>query len=43
MVGTRTWRHQAVITEVEGSAYRTGTHVFTLDPHDPLADGFLLR
>jgi proline racemase len=33
----------AVITEVEGSAYRTGEHVFTLDPHDPLADGFLLR
>ena len=33
----------AVITEVEGSAYRTGEHVFTLDPRDPLADGFLLR
>jgi len=33
----------AVITEVEGSAYRTGEHVFTLEPDDPLADGFLLR
>ena len=33
----------AVITDVEGSAYRTGEHVFTLDPDDPLADGFLLR
>jgi proline racemase len=33
----------AVITEVEGSAHRTGEHVFTLDPHDPLGDGFLLR
>jgi proline racemase len=33
----------AVITEVEGSAHRTGEHVFTLDPSDPLADGFLLR
>jgi proline racemase len=33
----------AVITEVEGSAYRTGEHAFTLDPHDPLGDGFLLR
>jgi proline racemase len=33
----------AVITEVEGSAYRTGEHVFTLDPDDPLSDGFLLR
>jgi proline racemase len=33
----------AVVTEVEGSAYKTGEHVFTLDPHDPLADGFFLR
>ena len=33
----------AVITDVEGSAHRTGEHVFTLDPHDPLAEGFLLR
>ncbi len=33
----------AVITEVEGSAYRTGEHVFTLDPEDPLGEGFLLR
>ena len=33
----------AVVTEVEGSAYRTGEHVFTLDPADPLPDGFLLR
>jgi proline racemase len=33
----------AVVTDVEGSAFRTGEHVFTLDPHDVLADGFLLR
>jgi proline racemase len=33
----------AVVTEVEGSAYRTGEHVFTLDPADPLGEGFLLR
>lgn len=33
----------AVITEVEGAAYRTGTHEFTLDPADPLGTGFLLR
>ena len=33
----------AVVTEVEGSAYRTGEHVFTVDSDDPLADGFLLR
>ena len=33
----------SVITEVAGSAYRTGTHVFELDPRDPLGTGFLLR
>jgi len=33
----------AVMTEVEGSAYRTGEHVFTLDDDDPLGEGFLLR
>jgi proline racemase len=33
----------AVVTEVEGSAYRTGRHVFELDPDDPLGTGFLLR
>jgi proline racemase len=33
----------AVTTEVEGSAHRTGRHVFELDPDDPLGTGFLLR
>jgi proline racemase/trans-L-3-hydroxyproline dehydratase len=33
----------AVITEVEGSAFRTGQHTFVLDPEDPLGEGFLLR
>ena len=33
----------AVVTEVQGSAYRTGEHVFDLDPDDPLGEGFLLR
>ena len=33
----------AVVTEVEGSAYRTGSAEFTLDPDDPLGEGFLLR
>ena len=32
-----------VVTEVEGSAYRTGEHIFSLDPRDPLGTGFLLR
>ncbi len=33
----------SVITEVTGSAFRTGAHEFTLDPDDPLGTGFLLR
>jgi proline racemase len=33
----------AVVTEIEGSAYRTGRAVFELDPDDPLGEGFLLR
>lgn len=33
----------AVVTEVEGSAHRTGSHAFSLDPSDPLGEGFLLR
>ena len=33
----------AIVTEVEGSAYRTGHHVFELDENDPLGTGFLLR
>ncbi len=33
----------AVVTEVEGRAFRTGEHVFVLDRHDPLGTGFLLR
>ncbi len=35
--------HPSIITEVEGSAYRTGESVFSLDPRDPLGTGFLLR
>ncbi|HEY2273721.1 MAG TPA: proline racemase family protein [Jatrophihabitantaceae bacterium] len=33
----------AVVTEIEGAAYETGTATFTLDPHDPLGAGFTLR
>lgn len=33
----------AVITEVEGSAHRTGRHTFELEPADPLGTGFILR
>ena len=33
----------AVVTDVEGSAYRTGRASFELDADDPLGEGFLLR
>ena len=33
----------SVVTEIEGSAFRTGDHRFVLDPRDPLGTGFLLR
>jgi proline racemase len=32
-----------VVSEVDGMAYRTGEHRFTLDPRDPLGTGFVLR
>jgi proline racemase len=32
-----------LITEVQGTAYRTGEHRFTLDPRDDLGTGFVLR
>jgi proline racemase len=33
----------AVVTEVEGTAHRTGEHLFVLDPDDELDTGFVLR
>jgi proline racemase len=33
----------AVHTWVEGTAFRTGEHTFTLDPRDTIGTGFLLR
>ena len=35
--------HPTVTTEVEGAAFRTGQHTFSLDARDPLGTGFLLR
>jgi proline racemase len=32
-----------ILTEVTGTAYRTGRHRFELDPSDPLGTGFVLR
>jgi proline racemase len=33
----------AVVPQVTGVAYRTGEHVFFVDPDDPLVPGFVLR
>jgi proline racemase len=33
----------AVVSEVQGSAHRTGSHVFVLEPGDPVGLGFTLR
>lgn len=35
--------YQAIIPEIEGSAYITGRHEFLIDPEDPLRHGFILR
>ncbi len=40
---TRFGPHEAVIPEVEGSAYITGRHEFFIDPEDSLKKGFFLR
>jgi proline racemase len=41
--GTQVGGRPAVVTEVTGTAFRTGESTFTLDPGDPLREGFLLR
>jgi trans-L-3-hydroxyproline dehydratase len=44
ILGTTTFGdYQAVIPEIEGSAYIVGRHEFLIDPDDPLRDGFILR
>lgn len=40
---TTAGRFAAIRAEVAGRAYYTGSSVFTLEPDDPLAGGFLLR
>jgi proline racemase len=32
-----------VLTEVEGTAFKTGEHRFVLDPRDEIGTGFVLR
>ena len=34
---------QAVIPQVEGTAFITGMHTFVIDPKDPMKNGFILR
>jgi proline racemase len=34
---------EGVLTEIEGTAFKTGESNFTLDPRDPLGTGFVLR
>ncbi len=34
---------KAVIPQVAGTAYITGTHMFCFDPNDPMKSGFILR
>jgi proline racemase len=34
---------EGLLTEVEGTAFRTGEHRFVLDERDPLGTGFVLR
>lgn len=40
---TAVGNYDAVVPEVEGSAYLTGLSEFVIDPDDPLGEGFLLR
>lgn len=35
--------HEAVVPQVTGMAYKTGENMFTVDPHDTLVPGFVLR
>ncbi len=35
--------YQAIIPEVQGTAYISGKHTFVVDPNDPLKNGFILR
>ena len=39
---TEVGEYSAVVTEIEGSAWITGEHAFTIDDRDPLKDGFRL-
>ena len=37
---TAVGEYQAIVPEIEGSAWITGEHTFLIDEDDPLRDGF---
>ena len=37
---TAVGEHQAIVPEIEGSAWITGEHTFVIDQRDPLREGF---
>ena len=39
---TKMWKYEAVIVEVSGMAYHTGSHSFHLEENDSLTEGFQL-
>ena len=39
---TAVGEHQAIVPEIEGSAWITGEHTFLIDEDDPLKEGFRL-
>ena len=43
VAATTVGEHPAVVVEVEGTAHITGSATFTLDPADPLREGFRVR
>ena len=43
VAATRFGSHDAIVPEVEGSAWVTGRHEFLIDPEDPLKNGFIFR
>ncbi len=36
-------KYEAVVPQVEGTAFITGQHEFLIDPNDPFKEGFILR
>jgi proline racemase len=43
LAGVEVGGRPAVVPRVTGMAYRTGEHVFSIDPYDPVVPGFVLR